>query len=346
MGFGWPLMIARRTNLKLKQTIALQSQRHMSRLVLPPPKLITIDAFGTIYTPRPTVAEQYSNLYAVHFPLHDQIDPETLDASFKVVFKSLQQTHPNYAGGERNWWCRAIRDTFRTAKAAAFIDNDVAEDTEIFVLALYNHFNTGAAYALWPDISSFLAAIPAQTRLGVLSNSDTRSREVLRGLGIIAEETSDQDGAKNKSWIKTESHVLLSSEVGVEKPDPAIFETAVRVLVGEDDWPQSQPQSQDLQLQLQQQPEITKIDALNTAREILYWHIGDEAKRDIQPVITHGHGRLRGWGAVHIKRANECGDSTPGGHVVLKHSGTIIEVSDLRDIQGLWMTGVEVDVEE
>ncbi|KAK9238467.1 hypothetical protein V1525DRAFT_401130 [Lipomyces kononenkoae] len=313
------------------------------KLVLPPPRLLTLDAFGTIYRPYPPVPDQYSQIYSQHFPTHPPVPPSLISTSFRKAYKARVQSHPNYLGGEKDWWTNVIKVTFTIAAADAFTASshrapnaglDIA--TEAFVNDLYQHFNSGKAYMLMPDITGFLDSIHRRVmRIGVLSNSDTRCRVVLRELGVLSKDHSsatahgDKLGRSGNAWIKRDQDVVLSCEVGAEKPDPRMFEAAVDKLIGGADTNTFHR-------------EVPEGDVLAVAKQIQYWHVGDDIEKDVLPLVdTSNACKLQGWGAVYLKRSV----GNTGGEVRLTHGGRVIEVSDLRDIMGLWSHGVEVIVE-
>ncbi|KAK9330415.1 hypothetical protein V1520DRAFT_355066 [Lipomyces starkeyi] len=318
--------------------------RPRMKLVLPPPRLLTVDAFGTIYSPRPSVPDQYSQKYSQHFPTHRPLPPARISNSFRQAFKARAQSHPNYFGGEKEWWTDVIRATFTIAAADAFTEISAAQVSslarEVFVNDLYEHFNSGQAYMLMPDITGFLDSIHRVTRVGILSNSDSRCRVVLRELGVLASAddltivqrtVGDQDGRSGHGWVKRDQDVVLSCEVGVEKPDVRMFEAAVEKLLGsaavtESVSPEDEP--------------------FAVAKSVRYWHVGDDVEKDVLPLVESSNAlKLRGWGAVYLKRSGDDGVSNAGGDVRLTHGGRVIEVTDLRDLIGLWDDGVGVIVE-
>ncbi|KAK9454842.1 hypothetical protein V1511DRAFT_459693 [Dipodascopsis uninucleata] len=329
----------------------------MPLLRLSPPRLVTFDAFGTIYIPRPSVPVQYSNAYAAYFPSDPVIDPALIDDSFKKAFKLRSATHPNYAGGEHHWWHAVIRHTFYLAGAPAFqVKSETGSNSSIhaeFVFSLFNKFNTGAAYTVYSDIPPFLnylfelsqsalknerlaeniqepAAIKTpKTKIGIITNSDGRVRSVLSDLGVV------------ERWmISPASDVIVSSEIGHEKPSPIIFQKAIELLVS-------------FPADAKRDPKITEgvdnsgseksssTDPLQLVRDVKYWHVGDEYKKDIAPIVIHGNvaGELRGWGAIYICRdldGKESSEKESGSRVKLLENGRVIIARDLKDLISLW----------
>ncbi|KAK9446491.1 uncharacterized protein V1518DRAFT_378695 [Limtongia smithiae] len=327
----------------------LQRSAHLK---LPPPLVFTFDAFGTIYTPRPSVAAQYAGAYATHFPRPPPpTDVAKVSRAFYAAFKERASAFPNYGGGESEWWYAVIRGTLRriaesdpdfdltggeVAKSPASIEQ-ILDDSGV-VGELYEQFNSGKAYVLWNDIVPFLDTATGgttRTMIGVISNSDRRSRDVLRGVGMLATITAMAPERMSTTvapapWIREDGDVILSVEVGCEKPDPAIFRAAAKHF-SQDPIPVNA---------------TTSDDPVAVAKSITHWHIGDEYKKDIAPVLLP---QLQSWGAVFVRRDeyNDSGISTPGGTVFLRHGGRVLEVTDLRDVAAVWASdGVSVIIDD
>ncbi|KAK9461252.1 uncharacterized protein V1516DRAFT_352943 [Lipomyces oligophaga] len=289
----------------------------MARLILslPPPRLLTLDAYGTIYTPLGSVAEQYSSLYHQHYPDRPGDQATTtniLAATFSQAFAARTKSHPNYSGGERQWWITVIKQTFDLAELPISSD---------FATVLYNWFNSANAYSVYQDIADFLDSIPQSTKIGVLSNSDTRSRSVLSGLGM-------------QKWIKDiVSDVVLSSEVGIEKPSPDIFGAASRKLLS------LSPSAGN-----SFSPGMA-FSPIEQARQLQFWHVGDDFHKDIAPLISEPS--LSSWGGIYI-----C-PRLPGGIVsrkhdsivTLGHNGRVLQTCDLRNLTTLFSpTGIQIEI--
>ena len=73
--------------------------------------LICFDAFGTLFTPRKPVAQQYSEV-ARSFGLGGFIDDD-IAQSFKKAFKHESKANPNYGKktgmGAEKWWVNVSR---------------------------------------------------------------------------------------------------------------------------------------------------------------------------------------------------------------------------------------------
>ncbi len=79
---------------------------------------------------------------------------------------------------------------------------------------LYARFAEPGVWALYPEAAAVLEALHGRYRLGVVSNFDRRLYPVLEHLGI-------------RRRFDT---ILISSELGVDKPDGRIFDAALAAL--------------------------------------------------------------------------------------------------------------------
>ncbi|MGC3988525.1 MAG: HAD-IA family hydrolase, partial [Chthoniobacteraceae bacterium] len=84
-------------------------------------------------------------------------------------------------------------------------------DREVYFERVYEEFADPAIWAVYPDTVPALAALAGSHRLGVISNFDGRLHRILEGLELT----------------KYFEHVIISSEVGVDKPQPRIFQIAL-----------------------------------------------------------------------------------------------------------------------
>jgi len=79
--------------------------------------------------------------------------------------------------------------------------------------ALYVRFGEPEVWRLYPDVDSTLRLLRERgVRLGVVSNWDTRLRKISAGLGLD----------------RLVDFIVISAEVGSRKPDPGIFQEALR----------------------------------------------------------------------------------------------------------------------
>ncbi|KAE8325762.1 hypothetical protein BDV39DRAFT_178270, partial [Aspergillus sergii] len=181
--------------------------------------LLTLDAFETLFHPRPSVPEQYASA-AHHFGLpKTAITAERVLSAFKPVFKAQSQERPNYGrddvirgcyGGPRQWWGEIIRGTFLKVLAEQHQQSNTTVDgnnnnsnsrsqidlPDGLVGYLLDRFASKEGYALYDDVGPFFSHIRAvkengdrlgpfeRVVVGVVSNSDDRVPAVLKSLGL------------------------------------------------------------------------------------------------------------------------------------------------------------------
>jgi putative hydrolase of the HAD superfamily len=87
-------------------------------------------------------------------------------------------------------------------------------DRDNFFEIAYEHFAEAGVWKLYPEVLDVLKQLRERFQLAVISNFDGRLRLILRNLGIS----------------KYFAHVFISSELGVDKPDPEIFRRALKLM--------------------------------------------------------------------------------------------------------------------
>lgn len=174
------------------------------------PKVIFLDAVGTLFGVKGSVGEIYSQI-AREFGV--DASPKTLDKAFYQSFKaSPPATFPDaevqdIPQREFEWWYTLAQNTFKSAGVIQQFD-----DFETFFSELYIHFGTSEPWYLYPDV------IPALTNwqkkgieLGIISNFDSRIFSVLQALELRDFFTS----------------ITISTQVGAAKPSRKIFGVAL-----------------------------------------------------------------------------------------------------------------------
>ena len=174
------------------------------------PKVILLDAVGTLFGVRGSVGELYSAI-AAEFGV--QVQAESLNEAFLQAFAAFPP--PVFPGAtseeipycEFEWWHRVAELTFRQVDAF----DRFANFTEFFD-ELYQHFATAEPWFIYPDV---LPALEQWRRigiqLGIVSNFDSRLNYVLNALKLQEFFTS----------------ITISTQIGVAKPDPKIFTAAL-----------------------------------------------------------------------------------------------------------------------
>lgn len=169
-------------------------------------KVIFFDAAGTLFHLPRGVGWHYRDVAERHgCPLDEQV----LLRAFGAVWKTMparpaeRKARPD---DDRGWWRELVEQVLnRCAVAPGQLDRAAYFDE------LYAEFTRPGVWALFPEVRETLAGLRSQFRLGVISNFDGRLRPILAHLGI-ADAFED---------------LVISSEVGADKPDAWIFEHAL-----------------------------------------------------------------------------------------------------------------------
>ncbi len=174
------------------------------------PKVIFLDAFGTLFGVKGSIGEIYSGLAR---NAQVKTDPQAVNRAFFQSFAASERLA--FPGAEPaaipeleyRWWKVIVAETFERVGAL-----DKFEGFDAFYADLYGYFETSKPWRVYPDALTSLArwqtmGIP----LGVISNFDSRLHRVLSVLGLA-------------DYFQS---VTLSSEVGAAKPSQAIFRAAL-----------------------------------------------------------------------------------------------------------------------
>lgn len=169
------------------------------------PKVITFDAYNTLYAATLPIMEQYC-LVAKKYNII--ADPIQLTMKFPEVFKELKDRHPNYGKFTGitavEWWSKLITNIFQPLE----MSKEAVE--EILV-----RFEGGQAYGVYPDVLEFLKEAKSKhpdVVLGIISNTDPIVYTLLQNLGLY-------------EYFKP--HIFLSYDLDLKKPSKEIFEYAL-----------------------------------------------------------------------------------------------------------------------
>ncbi|MEB3884479.1 HAD family hydrolase [Lyngbya sp. CCY1209] len=179
--------------------------------MIPSPKLIFLDAVGTLFGLRDSVGEIYGNIarqWGVDVPA------KPLNRAFFHAFSTappmaFPDADPDDIPRlEFEWWLDVAARSFKAVEAF----DQFADFSEFFV-DLYEEFATAKPWFVYPDV------IPALKKwrdrdieLAVLSNFDSRLYPLLEALELAPHF----------------SRVTISTAVGAAKPDPKIFAIALK----------------------------------------------------------------------------------------------------------------------
>jgi putative hydrolase of the HAD superfamily len=172
-------------------------------------RAIVFDVGGTLIYPADPVGETYARFaktYGVKLP------PEATTTAFREAMKSSSPRPKGSIpsdGNDRAWWKQVVT---KSMPENAFADPAAFE---AFFEAVYLHFAKPDAWGIYPEVLEVLEALRDHTvDLIVLSNWDKRLHSVL-------------DGCELGEYLPNR---FISSELGWEKPDPAIYRHVAEIL--------------------------------------------------------------------------------------------------------------------
>ena len=172
-------------------------------------KAIFFDAAGTLFYLTKTVGDHYA---MVGGEIGLKLDAKQLDHAFHAAWKQMTR-RPAIDGPRENddkgWWRELVGHVFdQVAPSVNELDRD-----NFFEVA-YEHFAEASVWELYPDVPEVLDQLRPHFQLAVISNFDGRLRFILQHLGI-------------SNYF---NYILISSELGADKPDPEIFRRAVAIM--------------------------------------------------------------------------------------------------------------------
>ncbi|GJM90333.1 hypothetical protein PR202_ga06601 [Eleusine coracana subsp. coracana] len=180
-------------------------------------RLVTVDVTGTLIAYKGQLGDYYcmaAKASGVPCP-----DYERMHEGFKVAYAEMTRNHPCFGHGTSmpnvQWWKMCVKDSFLRA---GYEYDDVTFD-KIF-RRIYAAFGSSAPYSVFPDAQRFLRWLRSRGLVvGLVSNSEYRYRDVvLPSLGLN----------QGSEW----DFGVFSGMVGVEKPDPRIYEMALEAAGG------------------------------------------------------------------------------------------------------------------
>jgi putative hydrolase of the HAD superfamily len=206
-------------------------------------RAVTFDATRTLFAV-PGMAREYARILARHGV---ELEEGEIGRTVPVVWQEFAAAAPPFRDrfsahpeGARGFWRAFVERVVELAGGP--------RPSRFASAELFEHFATAAPYRIFPDVTPALDALAsAGVRLAIVSNWDARLARVLEGLGLA-------------SRFEV---VVVSSEVGVEKPHAGIFAAAA--------------------------------ERLRCAPDELV-HVGDSVREDVEGAIAAG------WGALHLAR--------------------------------------------
>ena len=174
------------------------------------PKVIFLDAVGTIFGVKNSVGDIYTKLakkYGVNR------EAEIINHYFYQAFKNSsplafeEENEEKIKDLEFQWWQNVTYKTFHQNETI----NDFT-DFNTFFIELYNYFKTSQPWVIYDDVIPSLNQWQKQgIEFGIISNFDTRIYDVLDNLNL-------------RQYFQT---ITISSLTGVAKPEDKIFLTAL-----------------------------------------------------------------------------------------------------------------------
>jgi putative hydrolase of the HAD superfamily len=169
---------------------------------------VFFDAAGTLIKPTNSVGQSYASI-AANYGL--RVTSAELFNRFRVCFDSAAPlAFPGAAPAtisalEQDWWKQLVRRIFEPFGPFDRFDAYFDE--------LFAYFARPASWELYPEAIETLRALRERgLELAVVSNFDSRLRNILEGLGAA-------------SWF---DGVFVSSAVGYAKPDRRIFDFVIK----------------------------------------------------------------------------------------------------------------------
>ncbi|CCC70680.1 hypothetical protein NCAS_0F01960 [Naumovozyma castellii] len=166
------------------------------------PKIITFDAYNTLYTTTLPVLQQYC-IVAQKYGITANV--QELSHKFPTTFKELNATYPNYGKKSgitpEQWWGCLIREIFKPNMTPVGMIDEILQRFEGF-----------DAYVVYPDLIEFLKMVKAEHPeiiLAVISNTDTIAYKLMQNVGLL-------------KFFK--NYVYLSYEVNAKKPNQEMFD--------------------------------------------------------------------------------------------------------------------------
>ncbi len=172
------------------------------------PMLTTLffDAAGTlIHIPR-GVGWHYADVARRHGVNEE---PAAWERAFRAAWSAApprETTRRPRPDDDRGWWRQLVESVLDALRIEC--------DRDALFADMYARFAEPGVWELFPEAELVLQQLRSRYQLAVVSNFDRRLRRVLADLGVA-------------HFFR---EIVLSSEIGADKPDPHIFEHALDLL--------------------------------------------------------------------------------------------------------------------
>ncbi|KAL7795218.1 hypothetical protein V8C37DRAFT_374881 [Trichoderma ceciliae] len=202
-----------------------------------PNLLLCFDAFGTLFSPKGAVAQQYAEV-ARQCGITSLSDSELQSRLFAAI-KGEREQNPNYGKatglGATKWWTNVVHKTF-----TPLIRNNQAFPPAL-IPKLLHRFSSREGYEAEQDLVPAVRALRQRKLLqgfdriviGVVTNSDDRVPSILSSFGLNVSPLRYGSPVETNILLEKEYDIdfhCMSYDVGVEKPDRRIFNAAELML--------------------------------------------------------------------------------------------------------------------
>jgi putative hydrolase of the HAD superfamily len=172
-------------------------------------KTIFFDAVGTLFHLTKSVGYHYA---LVGREIGLELEQDQLDRAFVSAWKEMPP-RPVIDGpredDDKGWWREIVDRVLEDV-----IPSLHELDRDNFFEIAYEHFTEAGVWKAYPEAPEVLEQLRSKYPLAVISSFDGRLRMILEQLGIS----------------KYFSRVFISSELGVDKPNPEIFRRALKYM--------------------------------------------------------------------------------------------------------------------
>jgi putative hydrolase of the HAD superfamily len=173
------------------------------------PKVIFFDAAGTLFHLPRGVGFHYRDVLARHGIHREEV---ALSAAFRAIWNELPppaNTEHARPDDDKGWWRELVQ---RVLDRCAVGEHELNRGP--FFEELYLEFVRPKVWTLYPEVREVLASLErASIPLGLITNFDGRYRQIAEQLELA----------------RFFRHVVISSEVGSNKPAPRIFQHALEM---------------------------------------------------------------------------------------------------------------------
>ena len=172
-------------------------------------KAIFFDAAGTLFHLPKGVGYHYA---IAGRDVGLDLDARAVDRAFASTWKQMprrETTRVPREDDDKGWWRELVDRVMQEV-----VPGTHELDRDAFFEAAYGHFAEAGVWELFPEVLETLEALRPHDRLAVISNFDGRLRMIVEQLGI-------------SNYF---DHLIISSEVGADKPEPFIFERALELV--------------------------------------------------------------------------------------------------------------------